>query len=597
LWPAKTPWPTRSRWRGGTIGAPCLDTALNQPSPALVAQAAVRRLPRWALALFCSAYILAGFLGRDPWKSADITAFGTMLQLALGEVSWLAPQGPADHGGYDSLLPFWLGAAAIQGLPFLDSAFASRLPFMALLALAMASTWYAVYHLARSPQAQPVAFAFGGEADPRGYARAIADAGLLALLACLGLAQLSHETTPALAQLGFSALLLYGLASPPRLARILVTALGLIGLALSGAPTVALLLGLGACLIELMHRAESQTAPGIASRWPLILLALTLGSVGLAWLLGLWHWRIDLEPWGQAARDKSLFSLVRLFVWFMWPAWPLALWTLWQWRRQLSSRHVAIPLWFLLVVITSTLLTTASDRGLLLSLPALAALAAFSLPTLRRSVSALIDWFTLIFFSICGATIWVIWIAIQTGVPRKPAANVAKLAPGFEPSFSAVALIVALIASLGWAFLVKWRAGRHRSALWKSLALPAGGATLCLVLLMSLWLPLLDYGRGYAPMVRQVLERIDRGACVQTLGLSTAHQTALRYHGELQLKTAGADCPTLLVDRQAQERFRREFDDGVWTQVGTARRPTEKIDDLLIYRRTAATESGAPTRE
>ena len=36
--------------------------------------------------------------------------------------------------------------------------------------------------------------------------------GLLALIACLGLMQLSHETTPALAQLGFTALAFYGLA-------------------------------------------------------------------------------------------------------------------------------------------------------------------------------------------------------------------------------------------------------------------------------------------------------------------------------------------------------------------------------------------------
>ena len=71
----------------------------------------------------------------------------------------------------------------------------------------------------------------------------------------------------------------------------------------------------------------------------------------------------------------------------------------------------------------------------LLLLPALAALAAFALPTFQRSVSALIDWFTLLFFSFCAIVIWVIWLSLQTGVPAKPASNVARLAPGFEPSF------------------------------------------------------------------------------------------------------------------------------------------------------------------
>ena len=68
---------------------------MNHPTPAIVAQNAVRRLPRLALILLCAAYVLPGFWGRTPWKSNDIESFGYMLQLAqpaLGEmVSWLRP--------------------------------------------------------------------------------------------------------------------------------------------------------------------------------------------------------------------------------------------------------------------------------------------------------------------------------------------------------------------------------------------------------------------------------------------------------------------------------------------------------------------------
>jgi large subunit ribosomal protein L31 len=57
---------------------------VNQPTPAIVAQSAVRRLPRLALLLFCAAYVLPGFIGREPWKNADIMAFGYMYELAGG---------------------------------------------------------------------------------------------------------------------------------------------------------------------------------------------------------------------------------------------------------------------------------------------------------------------------------------------------------------------------------------------------------------------------------------------------------------------------------------------------------------------------------
>jgi hypothetical protein len=178
--------------------------------------------------------------------------------------------------------------------------------------------------------------------------------------------------------------------------------------------------------------------------WVLLITGITLLVSLLAYSLDLWRWRIDLPGADDAFAWKDWRSLGRLLLWFTWPAWPLAMWTLFRWRRQLASRHVALPLWFAGMAVAATLTTTASDRSLLLSLPPLAALAAFALPTLKRSVASLIDWFTLLFFTGCGIIIWVVWIAMQTGVPRQPAANVAKLAPGFEPSFSWLAFLVAL---------------------------------------------------------------------------------------------------------------------------------------------------------
>ena len=108
---------------------------MNLPSPAIIAQSAVRRLPRLALLLFGVAYVLPGFVGRGPWKSADITAFGVMQELAQTGSGWLQPSLMGQTAGLDGLLPYWLGAAAIWLLPFLDPALAARLPYVLLLAL------------------------------------------------------------------------------------------------------------------------------------------------------------------------------------------------------------------------------------------------------------------------------------------------------------------------------------------------------------------------------------------------------------------------------------------------------------------------------
>ena len=576
---------------------------MNQPTPAIVTQSAVRRLPRLALILFCVAYVLPGFLGREPWKNADVSAFGVMLEMAAGHSGWWNPQVLGVAVEEAGPLPYWLGAAFIKLLPFVPADFAVRIPFALLLALTLICTWYTVYHLARQPAAQPVAFAFGGEARPTDYARALADAGLLALMACLGLAQLSHETTPDLARLAWVSLLLFAAA---RLAHagnrrpgrtVLAWGVAVVALVLSGAPWVATLLASGLLLVLWRSRRESRP-PDPETDWPLearvrardpLLWATLLlaAAFALTAYLGLVP-----PPSLQTPLDEVQWrSWTKLLVWFTWPAWPLVLWTLWRWRHQLLQPHVALPLWATLVSVADSALSDERDRALLLALPALASLAAFALPTLRRSVSALVDWFTLVFFSGCALVIWVIWVAMQTGVPAKPAANVARLAPGFVPEFSFLLFALGALATAAWIWLVAWRVGKHRQALWKSLVLPAAGSTLCWLLLMTLWLPLLDFGRSYGPISRSIANIVSNQSCVLADGLSQAQIAALQYHGRLEVVRTGASgegqCRSLIVDPDNQPTLDQRVDLTQWAFKATVRRLTDNKERLLVYQRVS----------
>ncbi|MDO9479235.1 MAG: hypothetical protein Q8S96_09520 [Hydrogenophaga sp.] len=576
---------------------------MNTSTPAIVSQSAVRRLPRLALILFCVAYVLPGFLGREPWKNADVTAFGVMLEMAAGHSSWWQPQVLGIAAEEAGPLPYWLGALFIQLLPFLPADMAARLPFGLLLALTLVCTWYAVYQLARQPAAQPVSFAFGGEAKPTDYARAMADAGLLALVACLGLAQLSHETTPDLARLAMVSAMLYSAATLAQTdmrtaARTLaVWALSALALVLSGAPWITAWLGSGLLLaVFLAHRARqaANDLSGYGAQdkgtptwhkpllWATSLLVLVLLGSALAGLVPAAKLQTPLS-------DVNWSSWGRLLLWFTWPAWPLVLWTLWRWRQKLLQPHVALPLWAATVSVVDSLLSPERDRALLLALPALAALAAFALPTLRRSVSALIDWFTLLFFSGCGLMIWVIWFAMVTGVPAKPAANVAKLAPGYVPEFSLFLFAVAALATGAWIWLVAWRVGKHREAIWKSLVLPAAGSTLCWLLLMTLWLPLLDFGRSYGPISRRIASMVPPQTCVLVDGLSQAQIAALQYHGSLTLKrsTSGPApaCRTLVVTPSNRHTLDQRVDLTQWAYKATVRRLSDSKESLLVYQR------------
>lgn len=555
---------------------------LSRPSPAIVAQEAVRRLPRPALWLLCVAYVLAGWLGRAPWKSHDMASFGLMHTLALGRSNWLAPRLMETAPELGGLLPYWLGAWAIKLCPsWIAPDLAARIPFGLLLALSFVATWYAVYYLARNTDAQPVPFAFGGEAKPTDYARSMADGGLLALVAMLGLAQLSHEVTANAAQMAFAALLFYGCAASVFHLRVPAAALvvGSFGLALSGTPAFGMALAFSAALARAMHKDTH------AKYWALWIAALGLGAGILALALGQWQ-----AQWGQVPSTWTQWrSLGKLGLWFTWPAWPLAAIALWKWRSWWRSLHIVLPTSMVLVILVAVVSRPGADRTLLLALPMLASLAAFALPTMQRSVMALVDWFTLLFFSGCAVVIWVVWLAMHTGWPAQPAANVKRLFPGFEVQFSFATFFIASCATLAWAWLVYWRAGRHRAALWKSLVLPAGGAAMSWLLLTTLWMPLVDFARSYAPLSRQVAAILGPQICVHAYGLTMGQAAGFQYHGNLRLAPlqAAPTCPWLIVDSDSARLFSQSPYAAHWTLRTSVRRPSDDNENVMLFQRTA----------
>jgi len=540
---------------------------VNLPSPAIVAERGAQRLPRLALLLLCAAYVLPGIFGRDPWRNADLTAFGFMAGIAEGRAPWWQPAiaGIPAEGGP---LPYWLGALAIKALPFLDAPVAARLPYALVLVGVLVAVWYACFHLARTEAAQPVAFAFGGEAQVVDYARALADGALLALMASLGLLPLGHETTPELLQLLAVSVYLYGLAAAPfRLgpSRIAVL-LALPALAASGAPAVACMLGLLGVLLN--QRSSYEEAKALRA-WLLASLAL---AVLAAWAFNGWAWRVRPE--------LDVTALLKLLAWFCWPSGPLALWTLWRWRRHSMRRHIAVPTIALLVPLAACIAMDGSDRALLLALPSLAILAAFALPTLSRGFAAAVDWFSVFFFSASALFFWLYYVSMHTGWPERPLANLRRLAEGFEPRFNALALVLAIAATVAWLALVRWRTARHRHALWKSLALPAGGVALGWLLMMSLLLPPLDYARSLAPLVARLKAHMPADArCLAAPGQSLPTLSALEWHGGWHVQGRGSLATTscnLAVISAGQPT------PPGWRVIAQVKRPTDRNNSAVL---------------
>jgi 4-amino-4-deoxy-L-arabinose transferase-like glycosyltransferase len=575
----------------------------HRPSPARVSTAAAAAFPRWALFGLLAVYIVTGLFGRDPWVVGDdAEGFGLMWTMAHGSATdWLLPNINGEWIAQEGPLPFWVGALLIKLFgPWLGDAAAARLSAVIWILLTTGALWYATYRLARRDEAQPVVFAFGGEARPRDYGRMLADIAVLLVIGTIGLAPRIRDLSAEPAALAFTALALYGMAwaleRPRRGAALAGLATGAV--ALSRGPVPAVLLLAVVAVVLLRH------APRPARR-PALLLALAVAAASFA----VWPLAAQLAP--AAARAEffddwtawvgvslglpgaaDLIWLLRNGAWYLWPLWPLAGWTLYAWRHGLRAAHVAIPGLTLLATVATLLLTPPANQSALMLLAApLVVLAALGATTLRRATENLIDWFVIVVFTLFAVAAWAYFTAYQTGVPPAMARGVTRLIPGFAEPLNLIAVGFAALTSLTWLALAGWRLIVRPPMLWRGPLLAASGLLTLWVIAMLLALPGLNHVRSYAPLARAAAAQLAaagaRDACVATRFVPAAERSVFAYHGGLRFAppAQAAACGWLLTRDLGRSELDDEAPGAGWSPFWEGRWPARPDEVFRLYRR------------
>ena len=558
-------------------------------------------LPRLALFALCLLYILPGLIGRDPWKTDDAAGFGIMWTMAHGSFQdWLWPNIVGLPIPDKGPLTFWIGAICIKLFGWLiGDALAARVATIGFFMLGTTSVWLATYLLGRRAEAQPLKLAFGGQPEPRDFGRTLADGALLIYLGCLGLLLHSHETSAEALQVSLVGTALYAAARlfdlpSKRAALWFGTALGLLALTRGWIVPAALFAGI-AGLSGYRDRAIARwlmvislpLAIAITASWPLLagLVQPFDSSPWRAWI----DWNMDQI--GVPSLDALRYFL-RYGIWFTWPAWPFAGWAVYAWRAQRSALHMTLPLTFFGVFVLLALVNPNHVEGILLPLlPPLAILAAFGLPTMKRGAINAVDWFSVMTLSASAAFIWIGWIAKQTGWPAKLAHNAYKLAPGFTPEFNLFAVLVAALATAAWAGVVHWRLSRQPSVLWRAVVLSSAGVILCWLLLMTLWLPWINYGKSYAGVAQQIALTLPKShGCVDT-NIGPTQRATFAYFGKVRFAPFnGGECDFLLLQDSNQPHDEYEmfepFDGSEhWDFLWEGRRPSDRDERFRLFQR------------
>ena len=567
--------------------------------PVRLAAAATLALPRWALFGLGLLYILPGLIGRDLWKE-DAASFGIMWTMAQGGLhDWFSPNVAGLPLADEGPLAFWLGALCIKLFGWLlGGAMAARVSTMGIFVIGTMSVWYAVFHLGRRPEAQPLRLAFGGQPEPDDYGRTLADTAMLVYLGCLGLLMFSHETLAVTLQGSLVAFFLYRavryVESPSlRNAVLIGLALGALTLTRGLSAPAALMLALLACsrflalplARTLGHMGIAcAVAAAIAAIWMVpasLMIAPGVNPVA-AWL----HWnssQVGLPTW------TAIKTFLRTGIWFFWPAWPFAGWAVYAWRRQDHLLHIVLPLSFVCALTLLIICDPAPENGDLLKLlPPLAIMAAFGLPTMKRGAINAIDWFSVMVLTMLSGILWLFWIAKLTGWPEKLAHNLLKRLPGFVPEFDALAFVVALCATIGWIFLVQWRVSRRPSVLWRAVVLSSGGLIMLWVMLLTLFLPDVNYSKTYASVARAAAAKVPAGNCIDT-NVGLPQRASFAYYADLPFSRPGdKPCNVYLLQDSVKLKDDREkmLPRGAarWELLWEGRRPSDRDERFRLYR-------------
>ncbi|MBT8587417.1 hypothetical protein G6675_03865 [Polynucleobacter paneuropaeus] len=561
--------------------------------------AATRSIPRIVIFALTLVYGFAGLFFRDPWKNEDAIGFGGMWTLFRGNtLDWIVPHLAGRELSLGAPFPYWLGGTLIRLFgPWVGAANAARL-YSAICFFATAvAIWYATYLLGRRPEVQPMALAVGGQPDRKSYGMTLADGALLIFLACIGLAQNAHETTPMMAQLMGIGFILYGtvrgLDKPWQGG--LWTGLGLMIVILSSNLTLSLIMVSSTIIAVLASNAKLRL------RWTLT--STVLGLIGFAIWPALWY-GFNLSPelrhvaevgWRNMPVMRSSISLDSIgflgvnFWAYAWPVWPLAAISLAYWGTNKSAGawrapHLAIPLsLFIGSLIYVLFRVEANEHDLMILIPSLAIIGAFSLPILKRNLISFIDWFAMLSFTVIAIAVWVIWFAKVTGYPESTAANLARLLPGFQAQLNWLAFFIALAITGVWLAIVRWRTSRAPKEIWRCLIISASGTTLMWVLLMTLWLPTINYAKTYRYVAARLSQVISTNTgCVNTSSLGLSQLASFDYFTKLDLRD-DPNCPWMLTHSQSEAQAFGSLNDKKLVLIWEDRRAADRDERLRLY--------------
>ncbi len=531
-------------------------------SPAVVSAAAAKRLPRIVLITLLIAFIVPHVLSTDLWSGQEMSSFGTAWTMVNGDFSdWLFPNIAGRPVSVFGPLTAWISAISIATIGRISHpVLAYHLTSILWFAIIIGCIWLAAYHLSRRDEAQPISFAFGGEAARKDYGILVADMAVLMTISTYGLLSPLHDPIPNVTLLALSALCFYGivLGLEDIWKGSIIAGIG-IGLA---ALTATIGSGIwftfaawAAIFFTPDYTSRSRRAAVTLTAalitvviWPLVAFCF-YPSEAAAWFT---NWFMESAGEFSPLPITGYLWLAKKLLWETFPAWPLAIWGIIAWRGTMSAAPISVPLSYLAVALFSVLFAGVEPRSTVFCLmPSLAVLSAFGLVSTRKSRENIFDLYSGIIFTLGLIAVWLYYYAWSTGTFVKMAHSIQRLAPAVNPGTSTWQFVVAVVITAIWLGLITWRFFKHPVYAWRGAFMSASGLTATLLVVMCLFGSIVTGAKSMDSVTAPIKETLDQIQpaydCVEGPLISASDRAAFQYLASVRFGGEDQRCNYLLA--------------------------------------------------
>ncbi|WP_130471982.1 ArnT family glycosyltransferase [Candidatus Magnetaquicoccus inordinatus] len=579
----------------GSTAAPCR-VAAPTPLPPLPAALARLKQPLPLLLFLLLLWTIPGLIGHDPWKPDEAYSMGLILHIL-------------ETG--DNLVPTLAGEPFMEKPPlyFITAALLTRLLPDSLplhdAARLTSGLFMALTFLCLGLSARQLFGTGSGWLAP------------MLLMGALGLLPHAHQMITDTALLAGYSLALLGMtlsATQPIVAGLLLG---------TGVGSAFLAKGL---LVPLLYSALCALLllfPGWRHKnffLTLLLAALSALPWLLIWPLSLyqqspelfdvWFWQNNLGRFlgsSHLATSQERGYYLKALLWFSGPVLPMALYHLWQqrrcWRAWLNRSAPGEPLLLPLLlsaVVSLTLFASSATRSLYL-LPLLPPLVLLATPLLRQPQPAprwgirTVTWL----FTGTAGVIWLVWLLALASAFASGQWNMAGFAESFViPDQEGILFRWSTFLPAAAATLLAWQCRPLLQLSQRALLSGwSAGITLVWLLLMTLWLPVIDYGKTYRGVFAELGQAVAQteAHCIGSRNLGEPQRAMLHYFGQIKTKRLEtgwpeSGCPLVLWQYSLDRSERPHFSG---TTIWQGERPGDTKERYLLYR--PSLESSVPS--